>query len=75
MAAEIGDLVIDSLTNEIKVMVCGGIVGIGDYVKTTFAPGNVYRIIGIKMVIDLPITMILDYDGLELTAFVLSKTG
>ena len=73
--ADIGDLVIDTITNEIKVMVHGGVVGIGDYVKTTFSPENVYRIVGIKLIIDLPVTLILDYDNYELTAFVLQKTG
>ena len=71
MAANIGDLVIDTTTNEIKVMIEGGIAGIGDYVKTNFAPERPYRIIGIKLLQELPVTLILDYNGLELTAFVL----
>ena len=69
----VGDLIVDSHTCEIKVKVCGGVVGIGDWVKTNFAPITAYRILGIKLLVDLPVLLILDDSGKELTPYVLAK--
>lgn len=68
--AHIGNLVIDN-TGEIKVVIEGGIAGVGDYVKTNFAPEQAYKVYGLKLVQDLPIVFLLDYNGLELTAHAL----